>query len=117
MSGSSSSPRAASPSILDRPLTMTVHSLPVPHEALARDAQRTVCGRWRMLGLLAVCAAPVVASYFTYYVIRPQSRGNYGELIEPQRPLPVIAGKHLNGTSFALPSLKGQWLLASVSGG
>jgi hypothetical protein len=37
-------------------------------------AQRTRHGRWKMLGVLLVCAAPVIASYFTYYVIRPEGR-------------------------------------------
>lgn len=103
--------------MLDEPLGMTVHSLPVPQEALARDAERTVRGRWRMLGVLLVCAAPVIASYFTYYVIRPQARRNYGELIEPQRHLPAAMATSLDGRAVALPSLKGQWLLVSVSGG
>jgi hypothetical protein len=103
--------------MLDRPLAMTVHSLPVPQEALARDAQRTASGRWRMLAVLLVCAAPVLASYLTYYVIRPEARRNYGELIEPQRPLPAIAGTTLAGKPVPLPSLKGQWLLVSVAGG
>jgi hypothetical protein len=101
--------------MLDRPLAMTVHSLPVPQEALARDAQRTASGRWRMLAVLLVCAAPVLASYLTYYVIRPEARRNYGELIEPQRPLPGITAATLDGRPMALPSLKGQWLLVSVA--
>ncbi len=83
---------------------MTVHAMP---GAEASDAAaRTVRGRWKMLAVLAVCAAPVVASYFTYYVVRPEGRRNFGELIDPQRPLPA-----------ALSSLKGQWLLVSVAGG
>jgi hypothetical protein len=96
---------------------MTVHSLPVPQEALARDAQRTARGRWRMLLVLLVCAAPVIASYLTYYVIRPEARRNYGVLIEPQRPLPAAAATALDGKAVPLPSLKGQWLLVSVAGG
>jgi hypothetical protein len=96
---------------------MTVYSLPVPQEALARDAERTARGRWRMLGVLLVCAAPVIASYLTYYVIRPEARRNYGELIEPQRPLPALTATALDGRAVALPSLKGQWLLVSVGGG
>jgi hypothetical protein len=103
--------------MLDRPVAMTVHSLPVPQETLARDAQRTARGRWRMLLVLLVCAAPVLASYLTYYVIRPEARRNYGELIDPQRPLPAIAGTTLAGEPVPLPSLKGQWLLVSVAGG
>ena len=85
MSGSNSSPPAAEPSpVLDQPLGLTVHSLPLPQEAALEDAQRTRTGRWKMLLVMLVCAAPVVASYFTYYVIRPEGRRNFGELIEPQ---------------------------------
>jgi hypothetical protein len=90
----------------DEPLGLTVHSLPVPQEAALADEQRTSRGRWKMLLVLAVCAAPVVASYFTYYVIRPEGRRNYGELIESQPSLPA-----------SLAQLKGQWLLVSVAGG
>ena len=42
-----------------------------------------------MIAVLLVCAAPVVASYFAYFVIRPQARTNYSELIQPPRPLPA----------------------------
>jgi len=103
--------------VRDEPLGLTVHSLPVPQEALAGDAQRTVRGRWRMLAVLAVCASPVIASYLTYYVIRPETRRSHGELIDPQRPLPPLTGAALDGKPVALPSLKGQWLLISVAGG
>lgn len=116
MSGSSSSPRAAG-GPLDEPLGLTVHSLPLPQEAALADEGRTRSGRWKMLVVLAVCAAPVIASYFTYYVIRPEGRRNYGELIEPQRALPPITGTTLDGRSMSLPSLKGQWLLVSVASG
>lgn len=100
----------------DEPLGLTVHSLPRPQEAGAA-ARRTVQGRWRLLGLLAVCAAPVVASYFTYYVVRPEGRRNYGELVEPQRPLPAISATALDGKSAPLTALRGQWLLISVADG
>jgi cytochrome oxidase assembly protein ShyY1 len=55
------------------------------------------------------------ASYFTYYVIRPEGRKNYGELIEPQRPMPAMAATTLEGGAGALVDLKGQWLLVSVA--
>jgi hypothetical protein len=103
--------------MLDEPLGLTVHSLPVPQEAVAHDAQRTAQGRRKMLAVLLVCAAPVLASYLTYYVIRPEARRNFGELVNPQRPLPAIAGTTLDGKSVPLSSLKGQWLLVSVAGG
>jgi hypothetical protein len=101
----------------DEPLGLTVHSLPVPQDVLAGDAQRTARGRLRMLAVLLVCAAPVIASYLTYYVIRPEGRRNHGELIEPQRPLPPVTATALDGRPVMLPSLKGQWLLISVAGG
>jgi hypothetical protein len=101
----------------DEPLGLTVHTLPAPQEALAGDAQRTARGRLKMLAVLLVCAAPVIASYFTYYVIRPEGRRNHGELIDPQRPLPAITATTLGGQPVPLPSLKGQWLLVSVAGG
>jgi len=117
MSGSSSSPLPAVPPAPDEPLGLTVHSLPSPREAALADEQRTARGRLKMFIVLLVCAAPVVASYFTYYVIRPEGRRNYGELIEPQRPLPATQARSLAGQPVMLPSLKGQWLLVSVAGG
>ncbi|MHB1122853.1 MAG: hypothetical protein ACYC0T_09020 [Ramlibacter sp.] len=116
MSGSSSSPPAARFHLPDEPLGLTVHSLPAPQDAVAADSRRTRSGRLKMLGLLAVCVAPIVASYFAYYVARPQGQRNFGELVD-QRPLPALAATSLDGTAVPLPSLKGQWLLVSVAGG
>lgn len=70
-----------------------------------------------MLGVLLICAAPVVASYLTYYVIRPEGRRNYGELIDPQRTVPDVNATALDGKIIPLASLKGQWLLVSVASG
>ncbi|MBC5785284.1 hypothetical protein H8N03_20220 [Ramlibacter sp. USB13] len=117
MSGSNSSSPAGPPGVLDQPLGLTVHSLPLPQEAALADEQRTRRGRWKMLVVALVCAAPVIASYFTYYVVRPESRRSYGELIDPQRPIPSITGRTLDGKPVALPTLQGQWLLVSVAGG
>ena len=101
----------------DQPLGLTVHSLPSLEGAAAGDTQRTLSGRWKMLAVLLVCAAPVVASYLTYYFIRPESRRVYGELVDPQRPLPDLRATTPTGAEINLRSLKGQWLLVSVSGG
>lgn len=99
----------------DEPLTMTVHSLPQLDQGSARSAASTRAGRWKMLALLLVSAAPVVASYFTYYVVRPEGRRNYGELVNPQRPLPAFTGIDAQGRSVPLTQLKDQWLLISVA--
>ena len=99
----------------DEPLTMTVHSLPKLDETGATKTVNVRAGRWKLLLLLLVSVAPVVASYFTYYVIRPEGRKNYGELIDPQRPLPAIHGTNAQGESVALTQLKDQWLFISVA--
>jgi hypothetical protein len=118
MSGSnSSSPAVAKPAAFDQPLGLTVHSLPLPQEAAMADAQRTRSGRWKMLMVMLVCAAPVIASYFMYYVVRPDTRRSYGELIEPQRPMPILTATDLAGKAVSLPALQDQWLLVSVAGG
>ena len=101
----------------DQPLGLTVHSMPSPERVLAQDERRTVSGRWKMLAVLLVCAAPVIASYFAYYVVRPEGRRNFGELIEPQLPLPDQASRSLAGQAGNLQALIGQWLLISVAGG
>jgi hypothetical protein len=94
---------------------MTVHSLPsVTGEHAER---RRMTGRWKMAAVMLACAAPVIASYFAYYVVRPEGRKNYGELIQPPRALPQVQAQLLDGKPFALPALQGQWLLVSVGGG
>jgi len=101
---------AASP---DQPLHMAVHSLPAPVQV--QPSQQP--GRWKMLLLLLICALPVLASYFTYFVVRPDGRRNFGELINPQRSVPDLAAITLQGQATNLRQLKGQWLLVSVAGG
>ena len=100
-------------------LDLAVHSMPEPGamEADMESPSRTRQGRWKMLTVLALCAAPVVASYFTYYVVRPTGRAGYGELIADQASLPDLVAYNLDGTPRRLPALAGQWLLVSVGGG
>jgi hypothetical protein len=101
----------------DQPLGLTVYSMPSMQDVAGGDVQRTKQGRWKMFVVMIVCAAPVVASYLTYYVIRPEGRRNFGELINPQRPTPEQAAVFLDGKPTNLRQLNGQWLLVSVSGG
>lgn len=109
MSGSNTSvPGSASP---PEPLSFTVHSQPDPR-ALGAPQQRA--GRLKMLLVLAICAAPVIASYFTFYVVKPQGSA-YGELIAPTVDLPAdLPLTDLQGRAVAADSLRGQWLLVAV---
>ena len=115
MSGFKLSKHVEKNELSDVPLGMTVHALPLPADVAQADAQRTHSGRWKMLALLLACAAPVIASYFTYYVVRPEARRHYGELITPQVDLPTARALNLQGQEVTLSTLKGQWLLVSVS--
>jgi len=93
-------------------VSFTVHNVDTPD--VDGDVQRRRSGRWKMLAVLAVCAAPVVASYFTYFVLRPEGRSNYGTLLAPGRPMPSVMLRTLDGAEVPAASLKGQWLLVVV---
>lgn len=117
MSGSKLSNPAAKKDLPDSPLAMTVHDMPHPGDVAQADANRTRKGRWKMIAMMLICASPVIASYFTYYVIRPEGRRVYGELIQPQKDMPKVSAKNLQGETVDLASLKGQWLLVNVGPG
>lgn len=106
---------SSAPPSNDSPLGLTVHSLPQPQQMASAASVRTRSGRWKMLAVLLVCAAPVVASYLAFYVVRPEGRRNFGQLIEPQRALPDLVGTSLSGKAVNLQTLKDQWLLVSVA--
>jgi cytochrome oxidase Cu insertion factor (SCO1/SenC/PrrC family) len=73
-------------------------------------------GRWKLLAVLAVCAAPMVASYITYYVVKPESRTNYGALIDPRAyPLPALGAATLDGKPLSLDAYKGKWIMLQVN--
>jgi hypothetical protein len=64
---------------------------------------RTRRGRIQMLLLLLACASPVIASYFAYYVIKPEGgKTNFGTLVYP--------AQGFNNTWLDV-SLKGKWTL------
>jgi len=93
---------------------MTVHSLP-GLDAVQAAQQRS--GRWRMLLVVAVCAAPVIASYFSFYVLKLNGSAN-GDLITPTVDLPpTLSLRDLSGQPVSAESLKGQWLLTLVQDG
>lgn len=85
---------------------------PAPEIAAAQRSSRA-----KLWLILTICAAPVFASYYTYYYVRPQVRSNYGDLIEPQRPTPHLSLKQLDGRAFEVASLKGKWVMLVVDGG
>jgi cytochrome oxidase Cu insertion factor (SCO1/SenC/PrrC family) len=82
------------------------------------DNKQRQSGRWKLFAVIAVCAAPMIASYFTYYVIKPQSRNNYGALLDPRDyPVPELGSTALDGKPATLDDYKGKWLMLQVDGG
>ncbi|AVR95490.1 SCO family protein [Pseudoduganella armeniaca] len=80
------------------------------------DRQRAR-GRWKLFAVLAVCASPLLASYFTYYVVKPTGRTNYGTLIDPRaHPIPPMASRTLAQQPTTLDAYKGKWIMLKVGG-
>lgn len=78
------------------------------------DKQRRA-GRLKLLLIVAICTLPVIASYFTYYVLKPTGRTNYGDLIDPRNaPMPDLHATTLDGKAESLDAYKGKWLLVQV---
>ncbi len=76
-------------------------------------------GRWKLLAVVFVCAAPMLFSYLTYYVIKPTGRSNYGDLIDPRlHPIPPTLGTTaLDGKPVPLSTFKGKWIMLQVGAG
>ncbi len=90
-------------------MSHSASSEPAPFRA---DEQRRR-GRRVVLVILALCAAPTVAAWLAYFVWQPQSRANYGELIDP-RPLSDPELRRLDGETFRLSQLRGKWILLQM---
>ena len=117
MSGSNSSNPADSAATAE-PLQLSVHSMPRLDMAAAAAPRRAGSGRGKLLLILLACAAPVIASYFTYYVVRPEGRSNYATLIEPARAAPAaLPLMDMQGRGVDASTLRGQWLLVVAAPG
>lgn len=60
--------------------------------------------------ILAVCAAPLVASYTAYYLMPARDSVAYGELL-PTQPAPLLAGTRADGKAWTLEDEKGHWTI------
>jgi glutathione peroxidase-family protein len=79
------------------------------------ESKKQTPGRWKLFAVIAICASPLIASYLTYYVIRPESRTNYGTLIDPRAyPMPALGTTSLDGKPIELEAYKGKWIMLQV---
>ena len=77
--------------------------IPASQTDLSAINAQTRRGRIQMLLLLLACAAPVIASYLAYYVIKPEGgKTNLGTLVYP--------AQELNPAWLDVP-LQGKWTL------
>ena len=77
--------------------------IPASQADSSRINAQTRRGRIQMLLLLLACASPVIASYFAYYVYKPEgAKTNFGKLVQP--------AQEVNPAWFDIP-LKGKWTL------
>ena len=109
----------AAPSHSAQPLTLSVHDLPSPNADPEAQA-RTRMGRIKMALILLACASPVIASYFTYYIIKPTGQPGHGVLVQPPVDIPPAAAlplTDLQGQAVDPRSLRDQWLLVVVADG
>lgn len=108
-----------SDSLRDEALGLTIQTLPGQARP-GSQSSRTRSGRWMMLVVMLACLSPVLASYLTFYVLKPTGGNSYGHLNNPLGPayeMPDLQGQDAQGKPVSLRSLKGQWLLVSVSAG
>jgi hypothetical protein len=81
--------------------------------AMARGESPQRRGLGTLVLIFAVCVIPFFASYLVYYLWPPQSRMNYGMLIDP-RPFPAASLYRADGTRFSISELKGRWVMLQV---
>ncbi|MFZ6754194.1 SCO family protein [Undibacterium sp. Dicai25W] len=82
-------------------------------------------GRWKLFLVIAICAAPMIASYIAYYVIKPEGRTNYGTILDPrEHPMPELHAHLLGdttpvnaGKTTGLEAYRGKWIMLSVDSG
>jgi hypothetical protein len=80
---------------------------------MSENAPRSRASLWL---IIALCAAPVIASYAAFYFFVPTAQVNYGELVGT-RPLPAAAMQLTDGSPFGIERLRGKWLLLMADGG
>lgn len=74
--------------------------------------------RWariKLILLFLAFASPVIASYTAYYLMPPSGRTNYGELLEPQRPLAQVRLNEKSTEDFHWSSLRGRWVMLTAA--
>jgi peroxiredoxin len=99
------------------PDSQTAPSVSPAADAPPADPSRFRNQRLKLLGVLLVCASPVILSYLFYYVLPPSGRTNFGTLIVPQRPVPELRLADADGKPYRFATHLGQWVVLQVDAG
>jgi len=91
----------------------------MPQHSVAE--QKKLRSKTPLVIILLMSLAPLVAALLVYFNPdwRPQGSAAYGELVQPQRPIPSAQDlplTTLDGKPFDLNSLKGKWIMMAADG-
>ena len=72
-----------------------------------------VAPRIKLLLLVAIFVLPIVASVFVYNFARPRPTANYGELVQPPRPVDPQPYVRAPAAPFRFAGLAGRWIVVA----
>lgn len=83
--------------------------------------QKKLRSKTPLVIIMLMSLAPVIAAVLVYFnpEWRPEGSAAYGELVQPQRPIPStqeLPLTTLDGKPFDLSSLKGKWIMMAADG-
>jgi len=83
--------------------------------------QKKLRSKTPLVIIILMSFAPLIAALLVYFnpEWRPEGSAAYGELVEPQRPIPTAQNlplTTLDGKPFDLSSLKGKWIMLTADG-
>ena len=73
--------------------------------------------RLKLLALIALFAAPIVASYVAFHYFRPGGGASYGELIRPPQAVTTTLFLRAGGGEFGFSQLRGRWVIVASDSG
>lgn len=74
--------------------------------------------RRQFLILLAIFVLPLIAAYLVFFVfpgLRPTHTTNYGQLVQPARPLPALDLRDADGKAAEASLFKGKWSMVYIA--
>ena len=83
--------------------------------------QKKLRSKTPLVIIILMSFAPLIAALLVYFnpEWRPEGSAAYGELVQPQRPMPTAQNlplTTLDGKPFDLSSLKGKWIMLTADG-